>query len=125
MVIWQDLYKKNRPLEKQADLNRLYRCGAAIGMFHVNPYGQLQPCLIVRHIVFDLVKGTIAEGLTLLRQRLAALEAPENFVCDSCSQRTICRNCPAFSYLETGIEQRPSDFHCQVTRARAQTLVQQ
>ncbi len=91
----------------------------------MNPYGQMQPCLSVRHIAFDLADGTITDGLAVLRQRLSFLKAPENSVCDSCSQRIICNACPVFSYLENGIEQKSSGFQCQVTLVRGRLLKQQ
>ena len=121
---WRDYYQKRLPL-KLANPDRLYQCGAGTGMFHVDPYGQLQPCLTVHHIAFDLAEGTVAEGLAILQQRLAALKAPEGSACGQCSQRMVCSSCPAFSYLESGIEQKPSNFQCQVTWARSRVLKQQ
>ena len=121
---WRDYYQKRLPLTP-ANPDRLYHCGAGTGAFHVNPYGQLQPCLTVRHIAFDLAEGTIAEGLAILRQRLSVLKALEDSMCGHCSQRMVCSSCPAFSYLESGIEQKPSSFQCQVTWMRSRVLERQ
>ena len=121
---WRDYYQKRLP-QTPALPDRLYDCGAGTRVFHINPYGHLQPCLAVRHIGFDLTQGTMPDVLSILRRYLDSLKIPEDSPCRSCSQRMVCSSCPAFSYLESGIEQKASGFQCQVTWTRGRVLEKQ
>lgn len=100
----------------------IYACGAGRTGIHVNPYGQLQPCLAVRHLGFDLRRGSLAEGLADLRRRLDGMRAPRGRPCEGCKDLMICGACPAFAQAETGHEGRPADYQCRVTRLRREMI---
>jgi len=53
---WKEFYEREdgAPVSEQ-----LYVCGAGNTGFHVDPYGILRPCVMVRKITFDLFEGLL------------------------------------------------------------------
>jgi len=121
-AVWQDYYARRRNLIP-GRTSRLYACGAGLSMFHVTPYGQMQPCLTSRHFSVDVSQGGLWIGLKAIRQRLAEAKAPKDSACAACPERMVCSSCPAYAYLEKGSEEDRSEYNCQVTHARSQAIL--
>lgn len=111
-------YHARRKGQVPSHPERLYGCSAGRSSIHVNPYGRLQPCLAMRHLGFDLARGSLVEGLASLREWLDGMRTPGGHPCHGCEARMICSSCPAFARAENGCEERPADYQCRVARAR-------
>jgi radical SAM protein with 4Fe4S-binding SPASM domain len=102
--------------------NRLYSCLAGTSSFHIDPYGQLSPCMTARSQSYDLRKGSFEEGWNqflpkvITQPRLAASQ------CEGCNLLAICGQCPAWSVLEHGNPNQKVDYLCQVAHLRAKTF---
>ncbi len=119
---WRRFYRVRQGVEVHS--RRLYQCGAATRSFHIDPYGQLNPCVSVRHVGCDLLQEELGDGLEIIRGILAEKPAPPDYPCNDCPERSVCNACPAFSFLETGCEEKPAEFLCQVMMMR-RTLIEQ
>ncbi len=117
----QDYFHRRQGLEPSHP-ELLYGCGAGRSGIHVNPYGQLQPCLSVRNIGFDLLQGGLSDGLRVIRQQLEARTVPHASPCPQCADRTVCSACPAFSLQERGSEEQAAEYQCQLTKLRRQLV---
>jgi len=103
----------------RADPHRLFICGAGHSSFHVDPYGQLSPCLIARHLEFDLRQGSFHAGWHQFLAQVRALEPGPGYACAQCELLPLCGQCPGWAMLEGGNREKPVEFLCQIAHLRA------
>jgi radical SAM protein with 4Fe4S-binding SPASM domain len=106
--------------QRQIDFNSVYRCGAGINSFHIDPHGRLAMCSMSRVPYYDLRSGTFQEGWNDLFPQIRAKQSRRNTRCSSCRLISICEQCAGWSQLEHGDPEIPVDFLCEVTRMRAE-----
>lgn len=89
--------------------------------FHIDPYGEMSFCPFVKapFLRFDLHRWSFREVWDELIPSVPALvrgdaEWREN--CGSCQNRSHCRWCAAYAYLETGRFSAPLSYLCQVAQ---------
>ena len=102
--------------------DRLYKCGAAKNTYHIDPYGQLAPCILSRAQQYDLRSGSFRQGWEMFLQALRLQTAPRVEQCKDCHLLVLCGQCPGKSSLENGSLIEPVDFFCQIGRLRAESL---
>lgn len=101
----------------------LFTCGAGLSAC-IDAYGKVQPCMLLRHpgVVYDLRTVSLKEVLVELFPRLRKMKAqnPDYIVrCSRCFLRGLCEQCPAKSWMEHGVLDKPVDYLCQVAHALA------
>lgn len=102
-----------------ADLpDTLYYCGAGIFLFHIDPYGNLQPCMMNRSLRYDLRNGSFMDGWRDSMIRIRDRKVDVGFKCNMCRERDLCGYCPAFFELENGSPEIPAEYHCALSRNR-------
>jgi len=114
-----------RYLDERKDLSYgpgLYRCGAGVNSFHLDPFGFAQPCLMTTQHRHSL-DGRSFESLwgRELVQLRSARPGPD-YACNSCEMHLACTGCPAFNYQENGREDARSEYVCETTRERWQAI---
>ncbi|MEO0460212.1 MAG: radical SAM protein [Myxococcota bacterium] len=101
----------------------LYKCGAGLTGFYVGPLGDLSPCLMTTQHRFSLSDASFEQrwrhDMLSLRKRKPKRQ---NYGCNTCEKQTLCTGCPAFNWLETGEEDRKSDYVCETTHERWRAL---
>ena len=95
----------------------LFRCSAGLATFHVDPRGQLHPCMMWRRNPYDLLRGSVREWKQAMA-RLRETPAPAESACIACDMRFTCPGCAATSSLETGRAGMEVDYFCRVCRAQ-------
>jgi len=100
----------------------LYGCGVGVSSFYIDPYAQLQPCLMARYAAYDLRKGSFREGWRESMPRLKRKPAPPGYACTSCPERLLCTSCAAHAVAENGREDVPSAYMCALAKERARAL---
>ncbi|MCL4367701.1 MAG: hypothetical protein M1337_00770, partial [Actinobacteria bacterium] len=118
---WLDFYHRSR---KARATGELYECGAGLTGFHVDPFGNLQMCLMAPEPRYSLRDGgTFAEGwreaVPAARGRKASPDNP----CVACDRRELCGYCPGLFKIETGNEERPSQFVCDMRTQRLEQIL--
>lgn len=113
---WLDFVKRYQDVRPASD--RLYVCGAGYSSFHVDPYGQMSPCMSIRTETYDLRTGTFSTGWDQFLPAIRQQPAPETYVCADCELRAFCEQCPGWSRMEHNGELKPVEFLCQVTQER-------
>jgi len=101
--------------------SRLFKCGAGIRTFHVDPRGDMHPCMMWRTTPYSLLSGSI-EGWKKHVDELRAAESPSDTGCRSCQNRLACGNCAAVSALESGEAGRNLDYYCSINKEREKLL---
>lgn len=123
----EELRRWRDHLRRQTDppvVDSLYQCNAGHTTFHITPAGRLQPCLMAGRLGYDLRRGDFAGGWSEVMPRLLEIPAGPEQPCRGCRHRPSCTYCPAQFGLETGAENRPSPFVCEISKLRLQMIQQ-
>jgi radical SAM protein with 4Fe4S-binding SPASM domain len=116
---WNDYYQRMKDTPAS---DRLYNCGAGLTNFHIDPYGNLQPCLMTPGYQYNLLNGSFREGWLQAMPRIHNTRADDASQCVNCEKRMLCGYCPAFFYLETGAEDIVSEYICKMGQQRYHLL---
>jgi radical SAM protein with 4Fe4S-binding SPASM domain len=109
-----ELYLRTRNIP---DSDRLYVCGAGQTTFHVDPYGNLQPCTISTNVEYNIREGGFLEGWNGPVAAIRELRRSADNSCRSCDKQAMCSGCPAMSFAEFGAGDHKSDYICRTTHA--------
>lgn len=102
--------------------DNLYHCGAGVDNFHIDPYGNLKPCLMTTNITYNIANGGFLTGWYDI-SRIRVKKAGENlYDCIRCEKINLCGFCPAFFDLETGSEYIRSGYLCSMGNERFQRI---
>ena len=104
------------------DSGRLYNCGASFRSFHIDPYGQLTGCHMVREPGYDLRKGTFQDGWDRFLANMRSVRVTKDLPCYQCELVGLCQRCPAFSQLENADPETVVEYACIVAHLRAERL---
>ncbi len=100
----------------------LYPCSAGTTVFHIDPYGYLYPCLMVRRPSYPILSGNFQQGwddtISLINEMRLAADSD----CRGCKQKMLCGYCPGFFAMETGTEQVPSSYLCTLGKMRSEMI---
>ncbi|HUT71650.1 MAG TPA: radical SAM protein [Desulfatiglandales bacterium] len=102
------------------DPDLLFRCGAGVSSFQIDPYGRLMLCTIARNPSYDLRRGSFRKGWHDFLPRIREQKLKIRNKCADCDLRFICNQCPGWSQLEYGDQEMPLDYLCQVAHLRAE-----
>lgn len=104
-------------IRRAGTTDSMFSCGAGVKSFHIDPAGQLHPCMLWRKSPYDLRNKPLEEGWRDHVSNLRARKAPKTG-CNSCSNRGVCGRCPAASFLEMNDPGKSVPYHCKVGEAR-------
>jgi len=102
--------------------DNLYVCGAGQHTFHIDPYGRLCLCMMVRYVSFDLRAGTFQDGWGHFFPQIRSQQIEGDYACSQCELMPLCGQCPGWSFIEHGETQKPVDYLCQVAHLRYDSL---
>ena len=100
------------------DPDSLYRCGAGINSFCIDPYGGLQICSVLRDPSFDLLQGPFQEGFHRFLAEIRSAKYQTNSECKECEIQHLCLQCPARAELENGDQEVPVGYFCELAHKR-------
>jgi radical SAM protein with 4Fe4S-binding SPASM domain len=101
-------------LERNRDF--LYRCNSWMTRFIINPYGRLKFCGFSDKFSVDLKTASFKEGFYNVFPKLLNEKFKTHSKCRDCKLRPICYQCPARAFLETGDEEAPVEYYCELAR---------
>ena len=100
----------------------LYRCGAGVTSFYIDPFGYASPCLMTTQYRHSLSEESFETLWDRELQQLRSKTPRAGYECNSCEMQVACGGCPAFNYQETGAEDIKSDYVCETTLLRWETI---
>lgn len=99
----------------------LFDCGGGRYSFFVGPDGQLGLCPYDVG-VYDLRRGSFAEGWRGPVRARRALPLPADHACRGCSARSFCNVCPPLARMTTGEETGVPPAECRLGMERARAI---
>jgi radical SAM protein with 4Fe4S-binding SPASM domain len=112
---WSDYYEKTLG---QPEQEKLYTCGAGLTYGNVTPSGELTPCLMIPEPAEQIRTQSFTVAWRASISSIREVEPEADYRCNSCPKRHLCGLCPAFFALESGSDQRPADYICELGEAR-------
>jgi radical SAM protein with 4Fe4S-binding SPASM domain len=113
---WKGIF--NRYKDFEVDPETLYSCKAGVRSFHIDPYGNLSLCMTARQAGYNLRSGTFQEGWDKFLYQERYKPPSQGYSCQQCKLLSLCGQCPGWSYLEHGTEEKPVAYLCQVAHLR-------
>lgn len=104
------------------DSDKLYTCGAGVGSFHIDPYGNLTICIMARKDKYNLRVGRFRDGWYNFIKGLRDKPQSMDNRCSSCELMSLCGQCPGWSQLEHGDDESPVDYLCEIAHRRAEAF---
>lgn len=99
-----------------------YQCGAGKGTFHIDPYGKLSACMMVRGASYDLQKGTFFDGWQDFLPQVLEQKWSRETACKSCSLISMCGQCPGWAEIEKGDQEARVEYLCGIAHLRAKAF---
>ncbi len=104
--------------------DQLFSCGAGVGSCHIDAYNNLQLCMLLRHpdCVYSLREGSFKEVWDKFVPRVRGIKANNKKYqekCEQCFLKSLCEQCPAWSWMEHGVLDEPVEYLCQIAHAEA------
>lgn len=109
-------FKRPSRIDVRAEL---IACGAYLHAFHIDPYGRLVPCMLLREPAYDLRAGSFRDGWDAHFPALRTRARTKSMACDVCDVRSACDQCVGWALLENGDPESPVSFLCDLTSQRA------
>ncbi len=105
----------------------LFSCGSGRGGGCVDAYGYFYPCLPFKcpDAAYDLRKGSLKDALENVFPRMREIKAenPDYLKrCAKCFLKGLCEQCPAKSWMEHGVLDKPVEYLCEIAHAQARYL---
>ncbi len=106
----------------KTDRKLLYRCDAWMNSFFINPYGRLKFCQFSEKFNVDLRKQAFRKGFYEMFPKISGEQFRTDSKCRDCYLRAVCYYCPARAYIETGNEEAPVPYYCELAEERAKQI---
>ncbi|MFH1380823.1 MAG: radical SAM protein, partial [Candidatus Omnitrophota bacterium] len=94
----------------------LYHCNSWLRHYFITPVGILQFCHLSNKHSTNLKNESFKNGfdkfLDVLKEKYKA-----DSKCINCEYKEYCYKCPARAYLETGNEESPVEYYCELAKA--------
>lgn len=116
---WRDVIKERRDL--QVDRVHIYNCGAAHQSFHIDAYGNISPCALVRTPCYNVFELGLKNAWELLGG-VRTLKHTKKTDCADCPYVMFCNQCTGWSQLVMGDLETPVPFICELTKRRMQSI---
>jgi radical SAM protein with 4Fe4S-binding SPASM domain len=100
----------------------VFRCGAALGTFHIDANGNLSSCILARNPSWNLRKVAFREAWQSMVPAVRGMRAASASPCSQCGLSRLCGVCPGRSQLELGHPDAQVDYLCQIAHLRADLL---
>ena len=116
---WKSFFER---FDGRPNSRALYQCGAGLTHFHIDPYGNLQPCLMATGYKHNLLDGGFSPAWRDIMPQIRKKQLPEGHECNQCEKKVLCGFCPPVFELENGAEDGRSDYFCAMGQLRFQAI---
>lgn len=97
-------------------------CSGGISRFRITPDGDVNPCEMLRHIVFGNIYRSSFENIMSGKERMKWVNDFNKIInsrkCTNCKKRSLCIECMGISFLETGNLLGVPQFFCNLSDIR-------
>lgn len=104
--------------------DQLFICGAGVGGCHIDAYNNFQLCMLLRHpdCVYSLREGSFKGAWEKFIPRVRGIRADNRKYrerCQRCFLKSLCEQCPAWSWMEHGVLDEPVEYLCEIAHTEA------
>jgi radical SAM protein with 4Fe4S-binding SPASM domain len=99
----------------------VFTCGAAQRSFHVDAYGSLSACMMVRKPAYNLLTISFNKAWEALGE-IRNWKRQDNTECETCAINALCPQCPGWSLAIHGDFETPVKYICELAKKRAELL---
>jgi radical SAM protein with 4Fe4S-binding SPASM domain len=119
--IWRQFQKRLHTDLPDPERNNvfLYRCNSWRKIFFINPFGRLKFCNLSDKFSVNLKSTSFKKGFYEVFPGLLKERFKTDSKCRDCRLRPLCYHCPARAYLETGNEESPVSYYCELAKETA------
>jgi radical SAM protein with 4Fe4S-binding SPASM domain len=115
-------YREFYEPRKDFHSSKVFSCGAGSRTFHVDPYGNMKMCLLLREPEFSLRRMSFQRIWNeMFPPAYSRMRSPYH-QCNSCNLVSLCGKCPAWSQSEKGDIEARIEWSCEVGHRRGQKL---
>ncbi len=104
--------------------DQLFICSAGVGSCHIDAYNNFQLCMLLRHpdCVYSLRQGSFKEAWQEFIARVREIRANNKEYqekCQRCFLKSFCEQCPAWSWMEHEVLDKPVEYLCEIAHTEA------
>ena len=115
-------FEKHKPVSREPGYK--YRCNSWFHQSYIDPYGRLKFCYLTDSYSTDLRKRSFLEGFYERVPAILEERCTSDSACIQCDLREFCHHCPARAFLETGDEEAPVPYFCELARVKKDRVEQ-
>lgn len=99
----KEAWEKAQSLASDAILRdeRVFSCNASVRSFHIDAFGYMNVCMMLRTKKFYLLEKTLIQAWKEIGE-IRQWKRKENSLCQSCDATVFCVQCPGFSHAVHG-----------------------
>ena len=105
-----------------SDPQQLYCCDTWKNQVFIDPYGRLKFCMHSDKYSSDLRQVPLKTAFRSMLRSAARARMKTESKCRTCDLRSLCFFCPSSSLKETGNEETPSPYFCDLAKKTAQAM---
>ncbi|MFH1772366.1 MAG: radical SAM protein [Candidatus Omnitrophota bacterium] len=113
-------FLKQYPLNNES--GNIYNCSAGVTSFHIDPEGNLSPCVMARKPSCDITAGPFGNAWNNDIAQALKEKLSYNNPCRICQISNLCSQCPGWSQFEHNDNQATVSYLCQTAHLRAEKL---
>ncbi len=118
---YQESLREDIPDQKRAN-DFLFRCDVWLDAFNIDPFGRLKPCQFYDKFSVDLKTTPFKDGFYKEFPKIFLAKFKTASKCKDCRLRPLCYYCPARAFLETGDEESPVPYYCELAQKTAEQM---
>ncbi|MBN1628560.1 MAG: radical SAM protein [Thermoleophilia bacterium] len=111
--------------EKPKPVGRLFRCGAGIASFHIDPQGFMRPCLLGGPYAYDVKTLGFKDAWQAVTTAVDHATWEDEGRCGGCPDVLLCGYCPGLFMLEQATPAAPPEYLCRLGTARRRWVDQE
>jgi len=119
---WQEDFQHYSEPRKEFRSSKLFVCGAGSRTFHVDPYGNMKMCILLREPEFSLRHMSFRQIWNEMFPPVYSRMRSPAHQCNSCNLVSVCGKCPAWSQMEKGDMEARVEWSCEVGHRRGEKL---
>jgi len=110
--------QRARNVEATLPPTRIYRCGAGLASFHLDPAGYIHPCLMSRTIAYNTAALGFFRGWKAVTEAVDGATWEGRGGCAECQDFLVCGYCPGLFELEGASPANPPEYLCRLGASR-------
>ncbi|OFW61943.1 MAG: hypothetical protein A2133_07010 [Actinobacteria bacterium RBG_16_64_13] len=117
-------FKRHDALRERATApaHRLYRCGAGVASFQIDPQGFMHPCLMSQSIAYNTLTTGFAGAWKAVSAAVDRATWEGTGGCADCPNILLCDYCPGLFDLEQATPSRPPEYVCSLGENRRRAV---